>query len=152
MVTVVLGTPDSKQERQPLVPVHYARLQEYLRIQIFRAFDGVSLSLMKGRQWTLGSRHRVHYSYSTMIQGESGAATSLPLPFDIPGYEEVGGGIWGGGVDGTLAAGELAANCHAGIEGFPGRMGVEGPVDMLGPLLRSRALRDLSSCCSSASD
>ena len=69
----------------------------------------------------------------------------MPLPLPLTTGDVVGG-IWAGGVDGTLGAGELPANCHAGIEGFPGRMGVEGPVDILGPLLRSSAFNDLSSC------
>lgn len=54
--------------------------------------------------------------------------------------------------DGTGA--ELA-NCHEGIDGLPANegIGVEGElVSGADPRLSSRALRDLSSCCSSERD
>lgn len=45
------------------------------------------------------------------------------------------------------------ANCHAGIDGLPeSGNGDEGVLGKLGPRLRRRAFRDLSSCCSSARD
>lgn len=82
---------------------------------------------------------------------DSTMGTSFPLPLTT---EEVGGGSAGGGVEGVeiLCVEDPLANCHAGIDGFPGRIGVEGPVDKPGPRLRRRAFNDLSSCCSSARD
>ena len=48
---------------------------------------------------------------------------------------------------------ELPASCQAGIAGRPVKLGTgEGDEGKLDPLLRRRALRDLNSCWSSASD
>ncbi len=47
---------------------------------------------------------------------------------------------------------EPPANCQEGIDGLEGMKGVDMPADELGPRLSRRALRDLSSCCSSARD
>lgn len=47
----------------------------------------------------------------------------------------------------------LLANCHAGIEGFPNRGKDDtGVLDIAVPRLRSKAFKDLSSCCSSFRD
>ncbi len=88
------------------------------------------------------------------VSEDSGAATSLPLPLVKNGGGGAGLDGRGTGVDGwdMLEAVGPPASCHAGIEGFPGSTGVVGPVVTPGPRLRSRALRDFSSCCSSASD
>jgi hypothetical protein len=54
----------------------------------------------------------------------------------------------------SLVLGDAPASCHAGIVGRPSTgSGEEGVLlDIVGPRLSRRALRDLSSCCSSARD
>lgn len=81
--------------------------------------------------------------------GSDGSVTPT-LPTPIPGGGGMGGineldPVAGEGVDG-------ADNCHAGMDGFDGKTGVVNPLEPGGPRLRSNALSDFSSCCSSARD
>ena len=49
--------------------------------------------------------------------------------------------------------GSAGASCHAGMEDLPVKVGMGGGVETPGrvvPRLRSKVLRDFSSCCSSA--
>lgn len=96
---------------------------------------------------------------------------SFPLPVDDASDEVlvvsgIEAGTTGGvevveanchaGIDGVVILVAVSVepdNCQAGMEGFPANdvVGVVG-IEIPGPLLRSNAFKDLSSCCNSASD
>ena len=90
-------------------------------------------------------RFTLHYGGPSTIGASGGTGLGLalrPLAFGV--LEEVS----------ATGLEVLAASCQAGIDGRPTRLGREGEGEggMEGPRLRSRALRDLSSCWSSARD
>ena len=77
----------------------------------------------------------------TGADASADVSTSLPLPL----------GSDGGGVEGATGAENMLdeglgadASCHAGIVGFAGRAGVDGPLESE-PRVSSKAFSDLSS-------
>ena len=81
--------------------------------------------------------------------GFSSLSTSFPLPFAILVFGRIGEGAEG--MDDEFTCGVLP-NCHAGIEGLPNRGRDDtGVLDVAGRL-RSKAFKDLSSCCNSFRD
>ena len=85
--------------------------------------------------------------------GFSSLSTSFPLPFAILIFGRTGEGAEGMDDEFTLfACGVLLPNCHAGIEGLPNRGRDDTGVLGVAGRLRSKAFKDLSSCCNSFRD
>lgn len=87
---------------------------------------------------------------------DAGSSRSLPFPFVNVVLLDESDVIAGDGVVSDVGPGLLEllllANCQLGIDGRPTTGGGGGVLDTFGPLLSSKALRDLSSCCNSARD
>jgi hypothetical protein len=90
---------------------------------------------------------------SLKYSGRSSLSTSFPLPFAMLVFGGTGEGVEGMDDEFMLFSwGVLLPNCHAGIEGLPNRGRDDtGALDVAGRL-RSKAFKDLSSCCNSFRD
>lgn len=87
----------------------------------------------------------------------SPGSTSFPLPL-VAALGIIGAVVGGDDdvstpFDCSVTGPGVLVNCQAGIEGLPkSGKGEEGVLEIVGPRLSKRALRDFNSCCNSAKD